>query len=835
MFRLALQGVRHNVGRYLATLVAIITGVAFFASAGFVADRIIGALEGDVDDQYANVDVAVVPESADVFDTADAIRIPASVADAIAAAPGVEEVAGELTGHVGFADDQGRPADTDAIGRLWIEESELNPAVVVEGEAPRADGEIAVDRGLAEAEGFAVGSQVTVLTPSGPFPATVTGITAFGATDAQDPGGTVAVPAASAFEWLNRNAAAYDVVLVRGSVDPDTLVATIAPLTPSGVVTQTGDEFRDERRQDVGAIGRVLKQVLQFFALLALAVGGFVIYNTFSVIVAQRTRELAVLAAIGATPKQLKRSLRFEGMTIGVIGSVLGVVAGYLLALLLVVVLAHLDMALPGAGLVVGVGTVVWSMIFGVLITTLSVLVPARRASKAEPIAALRDADESAVGTSGARSVVAAVLIGLGVVGAVVGGSALVLGAAIVVLFLGVVLAGPLVAVVGSRMLRPVLSRVGMEGRLAAENTARNARRTATTSNALLVGVFLVTFVTVAGTGVKDYAVEQVAQLSSADLVLDSTGGSLDEALLSQLEAVDGVEAVAAVRRAPVQLSVDAGDLQSSSLATGDVADIVDVAGITFESGSADDLGPGTVAIGRLEAFEADIGSTATVVTLDGEEVTLEVVAIMAISLDGLVVGALTDPVTFDGLAPEAEPSLALIRTAAGAVSSVSAEIEDLLSGRPDITVSEGNFLGELVGAVFNFVIGAVNGLLMMSVIVALIGIVNTLTLSILERRRELGLLRIVGMTDRRVRRMVRLESVVIATLGTTSGMVLGVFTGVAVVLSVGRMIGGIDVSVPYALLGVILVIGIGLGLLASVVPAYRSTRMEPLEAVQAT
>jgi putative ABC transport system permease protein len=388
VFHMALRGVQHNTSRYVATLLAIITGVAFFAATGFISDHVIKALEGDADRQYRGVDVAIVvdePDSGGGF--AEPLTIPGSVADDLVALDGVEAGGGVLTGPVAFLAGDGSTYGDGATGRLWISDEQLNPVDVVDGSAPAQIGEVAVDQGLADQRSLLVGDQVTVLTVGGQFDSTIVGITAFGDQDALDQGGTVSLPEAVAFGWLRGGSTEYDAFYLRTSGDAGTVTEAAAAIVPTGFKAQTGEEFRADARDQAGSFGRFLKIGLQAFAALALFVGAFVIYNTFSVIVAQRQRELAVLSAIGATPKQLKRSLRYEGLVIGIIGSLLGVIAGALLALLLLALVGLLGVELPGSGgITVTPVTVIQGVLFGTLITFFSVTIPARRAAKIEPI-----------------------------------------------------------------------------------------------------------------------------------------------------------------------------------------------------------------------------------------------------------------------------------------------------------------------------------------------------------------------------------------------------------------------------------------------------------------
>jgi putative ABC transport system permease protein len=833
---LAWRGVRFNIGRYVATLVAILTGVGFFAASGFLSDRVIEALEGTVDQQFGAIEVAVIPDPAQSATAASRLRISVDLAEEIEALPEVGAVAGDLSGSLAFLADDGEVVADGAVGRIWVVDDRLNPLDIAEGTAPVAADEIAVDRGLAADEGFTVGDRVTLLSLAGQTEMVISGITSFGDNDAIDGSGTVSLPAANAFDLLNRGQREYDALFVRGDGGSTVVAEAVKTVVPDGFMVLNGDDFRDDKRSEVGGIGRILKRGLQFFALLALMVGGFVIYNTFNVIVAQRTRELAVLAAIGATPKQLKRSLRWEALVIGVVGSALGVLAGFAMAFGLMAVLDRMGVSLPGSGVSVRTSTIVLAALFGIVITFVSAMLPASRAGRAEPLEALRQADAATVTIGRGRMTGAGIAIAAGGLGMFVLSDARLIGLCALVLFGGVISAGPVIAVLGSALMRPLLAPFGLEGRLAADNTARNPHRTAATSNALLIGVFLVTFVSIAGTSAKDYAVAQINALSTADYTIESDGGTIDPELVASLEAIEGVELVTPFRREAVGLSVDGTDQGASTLSSGDLDALVDAAGIELKSGSLDDVVPGTVVLLDSQSGGAGVGSTAVFTNSSGEQIELEVVGIIGLNLDAMATGNITDPSTFDEFVGETAPTVAFIKTVRGAQSDTADAIEALTKLRPDISLQAGNFLGRLIGTIFDFLINAVNGLLLMSVVIALIGIVNTMTLSILERRRELGLLRVVGMIDRRVRRMVRLESVVIASLGTISGMLLGAFGGFALITAIRRESDAdIALRLPPGLLAVILVVGVFLGLVAALIPAQRSTRLDVLESIQST
>lgn len=836
MLRLVLSSVRHNRGRYVATLVAIITGVAFYAATGFVSDRVIDTLEGNVDDQYGAVDIAIVPvqessglSSAD--DLSSEIRIPSSRVTPLLREPGVEGGAGTLTGRVAFQRGDRKPFATDATGRMAISDADLDPLDYVDGRAPRGGAEVAVDRGTADDRGVAVGDHLTLLTLAGKFPVTISGVTRFGDADALDDGGTVTIPPAAAFRWLGAGRQAFEEFYLRVSGSADAVRDRIRGELPVAYDVQSGDDFRKDKRESVGAIGRYLKYALQAFAILALLVGGFVIYNTFSVIVAQRMRELAVLAAIGATPKQLRTSLRREGLVLGLVGSGLGVVAGVALTFVLIAVLKALGVELPGSGLSVTGPTVIGGVLIGTLITRGSVALPARRASRIEPMAALRDAATDGGTITTRRRRTAVILVVAGLAGLLVGPAAGWVGLGAVAFMGGVIAAGPLIAVLGARVARRPLTRFGIEGRLAADNSARNPKRTATTANALLIGVFLVTFVTVAGTSVKDFAVDELNAISSADYLVTSEGGTIDDRLVADLRALDGVTRVEPFRRAVVS-----EDRRTARVSTGDLDVLQDIADVEVQDGRIDDLGPDTIAVLDDGSDKTpELGDSVTLVAETGRRATLRVVARLRQSTDSVEVGNVVDRATFDRLVGDIAPTVAFLSLASGDQTATRTAIERRVEERPDITLTEGNQLGRLIGSIFDFMINAVVGLLMMSVLIALIGIVNTLSLSILERRRELGLLRAVGMTDDRIRRMVRLESLLMALLGTVTGMVCGLVVSGSLVLAINRLTdAGIGLSFPVLELSGVLVAGIVLGVIAALIPARRSTRVDVLDAIGA-
>jgi putative ABC transport system permease protein len=334
---------------------------------------------------------------------------------------------------------------------------------------------------------------------------------------------------------------------------------------------------------------------------------------------------------------------------------------------------------------------------------------------------------------------------------------------------------------------------------------------------------------------VKDFAVAQIDELSSSDFSISSDGGTIDDQLIADLEAIEDVVKVVPFRTESVAQQGEAGG--PVTLSTGDLAALAEVASVKLQDdASIDQLADGEVLVVEFGELTPAIGSTVTYVTAQGGTADFTVAGVIKSSIDSLTLGNIVTEASFTDFVGETAPTEAFIDTHDSTQTDVQAEIEDVTDLRPDITLTAGNAISQVVGQIFDFLINAVNGLLMMSVIVALIGIVNTMSLSIIERRRELGLLRIVGMVDSRVRRMVRFESVMIATLGTATGLAMGVFMGATLVHAIDRL-SGANISVNWSVTQLLIVLfaGIVLGYLAALIPAHRSTKPPVLEAIQAS
>ena len=843
MFRYALKSLRANLTRLIATALAVILGIGFLASGLMLTDAMRSGLTGDVEEQYQNVDFAILATaSSEQSSGMDfQLTVPETVLATARATPGVEAAAGEIQADARVLRADGTTANLRSQGRAWIADPELNPLSLDEGSAPQGDQQVVLDRKLASEANASVGSTVSVQTPAGTKQFKVSGISSFGRQDALDDGGTISFSEQTAVEVLNAGTPGYSDVILRTSGDAATVQAALQAALPASVEVVTGEQFVSDAAESASAFIGLLRPVLQGFAYLSMFVAAFVIFNTFSVVVTQRFRELALIRAVGGTPAQVRRSLIFEGMAIGVVASALGILVGAALAIGLQALLRQFDLEIPGAGVKISTYTVVLCMLIGVTVTTLSVIVPAFRAGRTKPVEAMRSSAVDTSGSSAVRAVFGAIFllgsIALLLANRFIGVQWFYLTFGALFLFIGLFIGGPLLARLFAIIVRPVMSLFGMTGRLAADNAVRNPKRTATTANALVIGLFLVTLVTVSGEAMKTSLVDQLSSASSPDFIVNSLV-AIDPKLISSINKTDGVTNTAAIKSSVAVESTG----QATFVSAASLDQLTKSAGLKVTAGSAEAVASGAgIAIPDFSSIGGGIlsspGATATaglgdsisLRTVDGQDLILEVVAVYEGSLESFV-GNIMNAETFKTVVGDKPVSQVFIRVEPGQADAVGQELEKVLQGYTGVEVQPGNFIGQIVGTIFDFLIAAVNALLAMSVVVALVGIVNTMTLSIFERRRELGMVRALGMTRQQVGRMVRFEAVLIGLLGTLVGMGAGILLSWVVISSIAD--GAVDLSFNWARVGLIFLVGILVGVIASILPARRATKLNMLDAM---
>ena len=839
MFRIAVKGVFAHKARLSMTALAVVMGVGFVSGTYVFTDSI----QRSFDDLFTSVNQGVdlyVRGSADfgVFSP----RIDEGLVDQVSAVPGVVVAAPSVGGIAQFVDDDGDPIGGNGpptLGFSYVPGGDgLTPVEIREGDWPRQPHQVVVDSYTADANGLSVGDMVDVIVPVGVEGFTISGIVTFGDAD-NLLGATLAI---FEFETAQRVFGAEGqvdsiAVAVAADSDPGLVRAQISDFLPDGAEVVSAAEQTEEDLDEVAEGLSFLSTILLVIGGVGVFVGAFTIQNTFRIIVAQRTRELALLRAVGATAGQVTRMVVIEALIVGLVASVVGVGAGFLIALGLKAVFAGAGFGIPSSDLVLLTRTVVVGMTVGVLVTVVSALVPARKASQVPPIAALRDvlAAPRSLGTRvAAGTAVTAIGVGLLLLGLLLAldNAIAFVGVGALIAFVGVSMLAPLVAAKFARFAGAPLPRFrGIVGRLAQENAIRRPRRTAATASALMIGVALVSIIAVFQASAKAAVGDAFSQDYETDFQVRLTGfadprsAGLPATLADELAAVDGVGLVVRDRVGEYRSGPDGRE----KFLLGVDGPLAEVVVLEMRDGSSEGLAPGTALLSVAEAADFGVGVGEVLrIQVPGADVDLTVAGVFESSPLGfpLIIDMTTYEEHFEFnldrfiyIQVEEGADRTTVRPAIAAVTdsypnSELTNTEELIADTEDQIDGILNFLVVLLG---------------FALIIALAGIVNTLALSISERKREIGLLRAVGMQRRQVRSMIRWEAVLIAVFGGVLGLVVGTLLGSAIVLAVGQ---GLTLALPWPQLVLYLVVAAVGGIVAAWAPARRGARLEILEAI---
>jgi putative ABC transport system permease protein len=848
MFRATLKSLLARKLRLLLSGLAVVLGVMAVSGALVLTDTLGRSFDALFQTVNQNLDVQVSGtqnvQGAERGGDPVTTPIPAAVVSKIAAVPGVQSAIGAVIADgARVIGPDGKVIGSVGPPRFGVGwRGEVGFTQLRQGRGPQAPSEAAIDAGLAKQGDFHVGDKLGVLTLQPKRTFTLVGI--FGYTGGRDSLGgemRVAFTEPVAQQLLLGRGGVYSVVNVRAQqgASPSKLRDTIQARLGGGYVVRTRQQVAADQASDVEGFLGFIRAFLLGFAGVALFVGVFLILNTFSTLVAQRTRELALLRSLGASRGQILRSVLVEAVVVGLLAATIGLVAGLGVATLLRTVMqAQSGLTLPHARFTLPAAAVVASYLVGVLVTVVAALLPALRASRVAPMAALRDAatpDKPLTALTIAGTV--PTLLGVAGVGAALFGD---LGDATLPTLLG----GVLLAFVGVAMLTPAISRpaVALLGRLLAwstpgelgrRNSARNPRRTAITAAALMVGIALVTGVSVLASSLEASLKGVVRQSLAAELIIsaDEVGRSAatyDPAVIDQATRLPGVAQAVAVHADVAQLGGDPTDV-----AAGDVAAMADVFRLQATAGQLRTLQPGELVVDDELANSRGLtaGSTVQLTTQRGGPKPYTVVGVFRRSR--LVPGPLllsVQDATAGFRSPQA--NFGYIRLQQGAdADAVQRRVAALLTDNPEVGVrSQADFLAQLTSQVDTAVV-MLYVLLGLSILIAVLGIINTLALSILERTRELGLLRAVGMPRSQVTQMVAVESVVIATFGALLGLLVGAALGTAVVRAVPDEFVSV-LSLPWRSMLTFLALAVIVGLAAAIIPAVRAARTDVLQAI---
>jgi putative ABC transport system permease protein len=845
MLKATLKGLLAHKLRLGMSAFAIVLGVAFVAGTFVFTDT----LNRSFTDLFRQTAPDVTVRPADIaadnggFTGADARTVPADLVATLAGRPGVARVDGNITDQSTFIVGRdgkvvGSGGGAPGIGVTYNDgpAADGSPIVTVtSGHAPDGPDEFLVDDKAAAAAGYAVGDEITLVT-TGPEPTvrgTLVGTVRFGETGNTIGATLVLMDTATAQRlYLGGQAGFTDIAVTGdGSVSNQQLRDDVTAVLPAGFEALDDAQIAAESQSDLQEGLSFITTFLLVFAAVALVVGTFLILNTFSIIVAQRTRELALLRALGASRRQVTRSVLIEALVVGVVGSTVGLALGFGLAVGLKALFGAIGLDLSGAGLVFEWRTAVVAYAVGVVITLLAAYLAARRAALVPPVAALRD-DVAMPESSMRRRLVAGValtLVGAGLMVWSLGfdGGLSVLGGGVLGVFVGVALLAPVIG-------RPIVALIaapfprlfGTVGVLARQNARRNPRRTSATASALMIGLALVSTMAVLGQSTKASVDELVATDLHADYVVSNAiGAPFSTGVADRIAEVPGVDEVVPVRYGQPQI-----DGVDTFLTATELAGYSRMVTLTVQDGTLNAEG---LVVGADRAAERawQVGDLVPLTFPDGT-VDLPVAAIIEPSqLAGTTIVPL-NVLQQGGQLPV--DSMVYVSRAPGAdAASVTAGIDGSIADLPTITAKDqAAFAAEQRGPV-DQILTIVYALLGLAVVIAVLGIVNTLALSVIERTREVGLLRAVGMSRRQLRSMVRLESVAIAVLGAVLGIGLGLVFGVSIQQALSDQ--GVSVlSIPAGQLAVFVALSALVGVLAAVWPARRAARMDVLRAITA-
>ncbi|RAY14173.1 ABC transporter permease [Actinomadura craniellae] len=830
MAKVTLRNLAAHKLRLVLTAVSVVLGVAMVAGTFIFTDT----MSRQFDDLFNSIGkgVAVDVRGKQIVDGMDAtgapVRppVPAAVLDRLRTVEGVKNPIGNVTGYAALIGKDGKAAATvgpPQLGVNWVETGGSSDFKLISGRAPAGPAEAAVDESTLERAGYKVGDQAKILLQGPTHSVTIVGVietpNLMGAT-------VTAFDTATAQRLLLKPGFFSDISMDTTGVSQEVLRDRVAQVLPAGMEAITGKQLVEEGKSDIEGFLTFFRTLLLVFGLIAVFVGAFIIFNTFSMLVAQRTRELALLRAIGASRRQVTRAVLGEAFAVGVVGSTLGLAAGYGIATLLNGAINTSD----EGGLVFTATPVIWSYVVGVTITVVAAYFPARRAAKTPPVAAMREEVRPAQRTLRLRVIIGTVMTVGGaaaVFGGLASGTLELLGVGAFLVFLGVTMLAPVISQPVIRLLGAVFPRLfGTPGRLARENALRNPRRTASTASALMIGLALVSGINVV----------QASAVSSIGQSIDKQFGA-DYILMSETQMPFSPEAFKAVSQAPGveratalymgQINVEGKALGVQS---GDTAGLVAGGRMQVVSGSTQ-LGKDGILVSEdvAKARKWTVGSPVAAQFADGARQQLRVAGIYA--RNDLLGGAPVLPLeTY--LAHTAQPLAVLgLIDVANADTATRQGVERALAQFPNLQLQNQAELKETFQKQLDQLVVLLTILLAMSIIIAVIGVVNTLALSVIERTREIGLLRAVGTSRRQLRRMIRLESVVIAVFGTLLGVVLGVAFGAAI--QNGLADSGLQVlSIPVPTLAVYVVLGGVVGVLAALWPAWRAGRMDVLKAI---
>ncbi|QJT02199.1 FtsX-like permease family protein [Streptomyces asoensis] len=841
-------------GRMALSAVAVLLSVAFVCGTLVFTDT----MNTTFDKLFASTSSDVTVSAKGASDTGETTSdngkppvMPASVLGAVRKADGVKSAEGTVFSTSATVVDADKDSLSPTSGAPTIvgnwNGNDARTMEITDGAAPKGSDQVMVDADTADKHDLKLGDEIGVITAVGTHTAKISGIAAFQVTN---PGAAIFyLDTKTAQEALVGESNVYTNVNVTAAagVSDAQLKKNVAAEIGADYKVQTAKETADANRDSVGSFLDVMKYAMLGFAGIAFLVGIFLIINTFSMLVAQRTREIGLMRAIGSSRKQVNRSVLAEALLLGVVGSLLGVGAGVGIAVGLMKLMGMTGMNLSTDDLTVAWTTPVVGMVLGIVVTVLAAYLPARRAGKVSPMAALRDAGAPADAKAGAvRAVIGLLLTGAGGFGLYLASAAdkaaegsLWLGLGVVLSLIGFVVIGPLLAGAVVRVLGAIVLRAfGPVGRMAERNALRNPRRTGATGAALMIGLALVACLSVVGSSMVASATEELDKSVGTDFIIQSDGGQLmTPQAVQAVKSTPGLERVTEYKWTQADFTTpDGKTLDKTAITAADPTYATDLRVETVAGNLADAYRPDSMSV--HDKFAKDhritLGSKISVAFKNGSTARLTVRAIT--SSDAVIdQGAMyTSIATLKKYVPADKlplDDLVFATAKDGQQDAAYTSLKAALHDYPQYTVRDQTDYKQELKDQIGQLLNLIYGLLALAIIVAVLGVVNTLALSVVERTREIGLMRAIGLSRRQLRRMIRMESVVIALFGALLGLGLGMGWGATAQQLLALQ--GLDVlEIPWPTIIGVFIGSAFVGLFAALIPAFRAGRMNVLNAI---
>ncbi|MET9854890.1 FtsX-like permease family protein [Streptomyces sp. NPDC006450] len=848
MFRTALRNVLAHKARLLMTVLAVVLGVAFVSGTLVFTDTVGKAMSNQSAKSFDGVAVSVTSYGAPRND--EGVKegepgISQQTLDKVKALGGVDAVSGRVHGFAAVGDQDGK-----LIGNGWsntganfvpLKDGKDPRYAFTEGNGPARADEIALDKETAKRGKYRVGDKVRVADNGPAKEYTLAGVftTEDGAVNA---GGSLVLFDTPTAQQLYLRPGFYDELAVsaKAGASADQLLTEIKPIVGKDAKAQTGAQLAAEQAKDIEAGMNSMNQMLLTFALISLFVGIFLIYNTFTMLVAQRTKELALLRAVGANRGQVKRSVLAEALVVGVISSAIGLIAGVGLAVGMRSAMNAFDVKIPAGPLVVAPVTIAAAIGIGIVVTMLAAWLPARRTAKISPVAAMGSAHLPAT----AKSLVlrnsiggAVTLLGLlGILGGAMTGKdgKMLIGAGAFLTMIGIIILLPALSRPVIAAVRPLLEKVfGVAGKLAAQNAVRNPRRTAVTAASLAIGLTLVTALSVLGITMGKAIDRMTTDNLKADynVSMGESFGSMDPSVLPALEKAPGVTAVSPQMGGSIRTG-DGGDYRSVSGVN--PATIGQLLNFDVVGGQLSSLAKGEVAVAEKTAKENNlvVGSTLKTTFDDNKKADLKVGAIYK-DMEGMLSPYVIDYKILSRHTEEPYIREVFVKMDGGASEKGEQALVDALGKNPAITFATQQDIRNQMGGMINTALNIMYGLLAMALIISVLGVVNTLAMSVYERTQEIGMLRAIGLDRGRVKNMIRLEAIVISLFGAVIGVALGTFIAWAVGETIKGSIPNYALVIPFDRIAIFMLLAGIVGALAAMWPARSAARLNMLTAIK--